>query len=282
MSAPPVVYVIDDDAEMRGAISRLVEAAGLETRHCASLNELLAGYDRERPGCILLDVRHPAVASSGSALAALLERSRQDTAPRDLKATVAMRALDRLAAGIIVTDAQGRVLQMNRAAERIVTVDDGLGIRKGHLVAHRVFETTRLAKLTEAACSGSSSKVLAGRMLERRRNGGEPYVVIVALLGVEPVDEHGPLAIVLADDPDEHAPSRKDLVEFFGLSPAESRLAEALMRGKKLREIAADSGVQVTTLRTQLSSILKKVGVDGQANLVRVLASIRFVRSDTD
>jgi DNA-binding NarL/FixJ family response regulator len=43
----------------------------------------------------------------------------------------------------------------------------------------------------------------------------------------------------------------------FGLSPAESRLAVALTAGKRLPDIAAKSGLQITTLRTQLSAILK-------------------------
>jgi DNA-binding CsgD family transcriptional regulator len=51
------------------------------------------------------------------------------------------------------------------------------------------------------------------------------------------------------------------------------------MTGKKLSEIAIASGVRITTLRTQLSSILHKVGVDRQADLMRVLSSIPGIRS---
>jgi DNA-binding NarL/FixJ family response regulator len=46
------------------------------------------------------------------------------------------------------------------------------------------------------------------------------------------------------------------------------------MQGRKLSDIAGESGVEVTTLRTQLSSILRKVGVERQVDLVRVLSSI--------
>jgi hypothetical protein len=38
--------------------------------------------------------------------------------------------------------------------------------------------------------------------------------------------------------------------------------------------IALATGVQITTLRTQLSPILKKVGATSQTDLVRILASI--------
>jgi DNA-binding CsgD family transcriptional regulator len=82
--------------------------------------------------------------------------------------------------------------------------------------------------------------------------------------------------IVLADL-EEHSPSESDLVEFFGLSPAESRLAVALLAGKKLREIALDWGVQITTLRTQLSSILQKTGVTRQVDLIRLLSNVPVI-----
>ena len=80
--------------------------------------------------------------------------------------------------------------------------------------------------------------------------------------------------MVLIVNPDWQTPSEHSVSAFFGLSPAESRLAAALMQGRKLAGIARDSGVEVTTLRTQLSSILRKVGVERQVDLMRVLSSI--------
>jgi DNA-binding CsgD family transcriptional regulator len=81
-----------------------------------------------------------------------------------------------------------------------------------------------------------------------------------------------PLAIVIATDPDARSVSASDLADCFGLSPAESRLA--LMTGKKLADIAVVFGVQITTLRTQLSSILRKTGVKRQIDLIRVLTTV--------
>jgi DNA-binding CsgD family transcriptional regulator len=61
------------------------------------------------------------------------------------------------------------------------------------------------------------------------------------------------------------------------LSRAESRLTAALLAGKKMREAATDFEVQITTLRTQLSPVLRKVGVSRQAELIRVLPNIPVV-----
>jgi DNA-binding CsgD family transcriptional regulator len=82
--------------------------------------------------------------------------------------------------------------------------------------------------------------------------------------------------IVLAD-PDQQSPSERDVAEFFGLSPAESRLVIALLAGKKLGEVAIDFGVQITTLRTQLSSILRKTGVTRQVDLIRLLSNVPVI-----
>ena len=86
------------------------------------------------------------------------------------------------------------------------------------------------------------------------------------------------IVMVLIVNPDWQTPSERSVSAFFGLSPAESRLAASLMQGRKLADIARDSGVEVTTLRTQLSSILRKVGVERQVDLVRVLSEHRLDR----
>jgi FixJ family two-component response regulator len=55
----PVVFVIDDDASMRDAISRLLNAVGLTVQTFASAREFLAGRLPDVPGCAVLDVRLP-------------------------------------------------------------------------------------------------------------------------------------------------------------------------------------------------------------------------------
>jgi DNA-binding CsgD family transcriptional regulator len=65
------------------------------------------------------------------------------------------------------------------------------------------------------------------------------------------------------------------------LSRAESRLAVALLGGKRLGEVSRDIGVQITTLRTQLSSILKKTEVTRQVDLIRLLSSVPVISAGT-
>jgi DNA-binding CsgD family transcriptional regulator/PAS domain-containing protein len=192
------------------------------------------------------------------------------------KSAAAVRALDQLARGVIITDGHGGVTEVNRAAEQILRRDDGLTVRQGKLCAERVFENDKLAWFIALAADGKTPAAVR-QMLVGRRGGRVPYVLTVVPLGIELAAYERPLAMILIADPDARAPPERDLAELFGLSPAESRLTVALLAGKTMREVATNSGVQITTLRTQLSSVLRKVGVSRQAELIRVLANIPVV-----
>lgn len=57
--AAPIVFVVDDDASVRNALSRLLGAAGLRAEAFASAQEFLR-YDRpDAPCCLVLDVQMP-------------------------------------------------------------------------------------------------------------------------------------------------------------------------------------------------------------------------------
>lgn len=53
----PTVYVVDDDAQARKAVTTLIEAMGVVTQGFNSAEEFLAGYDGRRPACLVTDVR---------------------------------------------------------------------------------------------------------------------------------------------------------------------------------------------------------------------------------
>ena len=70
----------------------------------------------------------------------------------------------------------------------------------------------------------------------------------------------------------------QQLMDFFGLSRAEARLARAICHGDSVEEYAHDQDLRLPTVRTQLSSIFNKTGTDRQATLVRLIAGIPVVR----
>jgi FixJ family two-component response regulator len=54
-----VVFVIDDDASMRGALENLLSSVGLDVRVFPTPQEFLRTDRPDAPGCILLDLRLP-------------------------------------------------------------------------------------------------------------------------------------------------------------------------------------------------------------------------------
>jgi len=71
VSTAPLIHVVDDDASLRTALLRLLDAAGFEARGYASTGDFLLQPVPDRPGCVLLDVRMPG--PSGLELQAALQ-----------------------------------------------------------------------------------------------------------------------------------------------------------------------------------------------------------------
>ena len=59
MPEAATVYIVDDDAMFARGLSRLVVAAGWDTKVFARADEFLARVDGDTTGCVLLDVRMP-------------------------------------------------------------------------------------------------------------------------------------------------------------------------------------------------------------------------------
>ena len=53
------VFIVDDDAAVRTAMHLLLRSVGLFVETFASADDFLAQYDRNRPGCLVLDIRMP-------------------------------------------------------------------------------------------------------------------------------------------------------------------------------------------------------------------------------
>jgi len=53
------VYVVDDDADVLRAIARLLESIGLNVATFSSPHQFLQSYDRNAPGCLVLDLALP-------------------------------------------------------------------------------------------------------------------------------------------------------------------------------------------------------------------------------
>ena len=58
---PPTVFVVDDDASVRTALTRLFISVGVHVEVFAGAAELMARAPRDEHGCVLLDIKMPGV-----------------------------------------------------------------------------------------------------------------------------------------------------------------------------------------------------------------------------
>ena len=56
---PPIVFVVDDDPQVREAIELLLDSVGLKVKTFQSAQAFLRSFDLAQPGCLVLDVRMP-------------------------------------------------------------------------------------------------------------------------------------------------------------------------------------------------------------------------------
>ena len=94
-----IVAIVDDDAAIRAALSRLIRTIGYVTSAYASGEELLSLIDDLQPACVLTDIQMPSM--NGFELADKLRGWRQDLPIAIMTAypSLANRALA-LAAGV--------------------------------------------------------------------------------------------------------------------------------------------------------------------------------------
>ena len=55
----PIVFVVDDDDEVRASLDRLIRSAGFTVKTFASANQFLKSERPDVPGCLVLDVKLP-------------------------------------------------------------------------------------------------------------------------------------------------------------------------------------------------------------------------------
>lgn len=197
---------------------------------------------------------------------------------QDVMRRAALAAIDGLSFGLIVVDAAARPLLMNRVAETFLGRGRGMlgGNGASPLRAESIAETAAFHRLVHEVTASRSSG--AGAVQVSRAPPHVPLMLLVSpLVGRQAavLNVGKAAALVLVQDPDQKAaPAHRVMRDLFGLTTAEIELADGLALGARLEEIAEQQGVKLSTIRTQLKSVLSKTDTDRQASLVRLLTRL--------
>ncbi|WP_050476068.1 helix-turn-helix transcriptional regulator [Herbaspirillum rhizosphaerae] len=175
--------------------------------------------------------------------------------------------------GTVWVNAAGRIVSMNTQAADILQAADGLSVRKDRLVA---YETADAEKLACALQLATTAQARQGQWFAvTRRKEAVPLVVSVIPATIpaalDPLSG-GPFALLILQDMTRQRVSRATQLQIiYRLTPAETRLAEALLENDTIESYALKSRVSRNTVRTHLASLFAKTGTKRQAELIRTL-----------
>jgi DNA-binding CsgD family transcriptional regulator len=93
----------------------------------------------------------------------------------------------------------------------------------------------------------------------------------------------GPARVLVLLRPLVTSTPRPDLLEvLFGLSPAEAAVAAPLVAGHSAEEVAAERGVSIGTVRSQIRAVLDKTGAGSLRQLSAMLGALRGLEGEPE
>lgn len=210
------------------------------------------------------------------------------------------QSVEAIGLAVIGVAADGQLLEASAPARAIIDCRDGLQVDCGFLRACLPEEQARLTRcIAGAAATGSGkgshaavrldkavspqasrrqvwSPASGGALLISRRSPKQPLrVVITPFYSSQILLAKKPAALVFLSDPDGKPISRAAILrELYGLTPAESRIADLLAEGCEIPEVASRLRITVATARFCLKRVLAKTGTHRQAEFMRLMGSL--------
>lgn len=185
---------------------------------------------------------------------------------------LALEALDSLTYGALFLDEQGKILYSNRAAEALLRRGDGLAMRGGRLIATDTLDQQKLRALIQSVIfEAAIGRAAAPAQAVLHRQSDVPLTVSAIRLSAyrHIFESSRPVIFLLIADPaDRQRAGMEFICQTYRLTPAEARLASAMLGGGNLRQAANEAGMSYETARWYLKLLFQKTGTRRQAELV--------------
>ena len=185
--------------------------------------------------------------------------------------------LDTIGLGIVQLDARGRIVAANDRARDVLRTGRGLFDEGGFLYARTPEDNANLQGLLTRALPPFGAQGAGGSTLVRRSAALPPLVLHVNPVGRQETDSRiWPVAalVVVVDPASGIDIDARVAAAALGLTGMESRVAVLLARGMSVREIAAATGRNESTIRSHVKHMFTKHRLSRQADLVRLVLSL--------
>ena len=187
-------------------------------------------------------------------------------------------ALDHFGMAVLLCDGAGRMVEMNAAADSLLTRPEcPLRLTGSGVTAVASADASALKAAIAAAAGVFRGKLTAPPpVLRLAKTDGSGMVGLMAVPAhrtdiIAPGRER--LVLLFVSDPVRTAPTTPELLmSQFGLSAAEALVAVQLANGDRVDDISGARGVSRETVRAQVKSILSKMGANGQSQLIGLIS----------
>jgi DNA-binding CsgD family transcriptional regulator len=188
-----------------------------------------------------------------------------------------LAALDLLPTAVWLLGGDGRLLFANRAGSELDARHDGLWIEPdGRPTASDSRDRQALERcIASTIASGRGLSLASNGALSVRRHRRPGHLQIMIYPLCRDTVLAGSAAAMFIFEPEASlVPDDALLRTFYGLTPAEARLACALARGETVESYCADQKLTPNTVRTHLKRALSKTGTHQQSQLVSLVAKL--------
>lgn len=193
-----------------------------------------------------------------------------------VEARIYQSTLDRLATAVVLTNASGRILYANAAAEQMFEQAGPILKVGGKL---RTQASTSQQALNVALYGASQADQVLGRsgigipLSSPEKPPAVAYVLPLSAGTARAAFQPATAAVFVSTHISAAPPSDAVLAALFDLTPAESRVVLAVMGNHKRLELTMQLQVSENTLKTHLSRIYKKTQTTTITELVMVIAT---------
>jgi len=285
------LYGLGPDDQMPPSEFRsMLMDVGLATRAAAVVNRTGPWYDLfvlffENKKLEAAALSHPDTPLILDLLSKTIELQRVMTSLRR-RYSAALTALDHLGLGVVLANSNAEILLMNNEGQRILESGDGLTINsQRQLISNDDLDLQLRREIRAANTPSENIGVRAASPISvTRPSEAYDYLVSISPLSDSDAELEADLkaAFVLIVDPSRTGSLDAQGLTVLGkLTRSESDIANQLVAGNSVQQIAEARETSVLTVRSQIKSVSAKLRCKSQSDVIRLAALTRLPMIDT-
>jgi DNA-binding CsgD family transcriptional regulator len=196
-----------------------------------------------------------------------------DHRPHDYHASILERLLAYFCIGVIQLDRNLDIVEKSNLVDELLATTDSYRCQSNRLmkiapqddhIVERAVDTLKNHDLPYCFVDVVSTL-----------NKGQCAIVVAKLASESHAPENGYLVYVLCSAADQF--EANDLLNFWHITPAEKRVLAGLTRYGSIKKVAIELGISPNTVKSQVKSAYKKLGVDNKISLLRRFSVLRLI-----